>query len=167
MIELLEPLAKQPGVLMAALVSDDGVPVAVPGGLGSDGSPQGSLGDPEALAAFSAGWLDELAGSVALLSCDAPRRVVLRATRGTLLLLRTSGAVLLVLLESGLGPDELWLPMEGVAARIQRILRGMGEAPVAESAPIDDPASALPAGTGAGGAPTTVHDREGGDSARN
>jgi predicted regulator of Ras-like GTPase activity (Roadblock/LC7/MglB family) len=128
-IEVLQPLTQQPGVLLAALVSSDGVPVAAPGSraIRERSAEHASFGDPEALAALSAGWLDELTTSVGLLSCDAPRRVVLRAARGTLLLLRTSGAVLLVVLEAGLGPDALWLPMEGVVARIQRILRGMGE----------------------------------------
>ena len=129
MIEVLEPLTQQPGVLLAALVSSDGVPVAAPGsrGMRKGSAEHASFGDPEALAALSAGWLDQLTTSVGLLSCNSPRRVVLRAARGTLLLLRTSGAVLLVVLEAGLGPDELWLPMEGVVARIQRLLRGMGD----------------------------------------
>ena len=145
MIEVLDPLASQPGVILAALISDDGVPVAVPGtkvdAAGADG---GALGDADALAAMCAGWLDELTESMSLLSCDAPRRVVMRAARGSLLLLRTSGAVLLVVLEPGLGPDELWLPMEGVAARIQRILRGMGEATATDSVSDLEPPSPLP-----------------------
>lgn len=140
MIDVLEPLAQQPGVLLAALVSSDGVPVAVPGSRASRSDEHGAFADSDALAALSAAWLDELSSSVGLLSCDSPRRVVLRAARGTLLLLRTSGAVLLVMLEAGLGPDELWLPMEGVAARIQRILRGMGEPSISDA----EPPSALP-----------------------
>lgn len=139
MIEVLEPLTQQPGVLLAALISADGVPVAMPGAR-AVAVEHARFGDSEALAALSAGWLDELTTSLGLLSCDAPRRVVLRAARGTLLLLRTSGAVLLVVLEAGLGPDELWLPMEGAVARIQRILRGMGQTVRSEeSVPADDP----------------------------
>lgn len=145
MIEVLDPLAAQPGVILAALISDDGVPVAIPGTrVDSIGCESTALGDSDALAAMCAGWLDELTDSMSLLSCDAPRRVVLRAARGTLLLLRTSGAVLLVVLEPGLGPEELWLPMEGVAARIQRILRGMGEAAVSETISDLEPPSPLP-----------------------
>lgn len=144
MIEVLEPLALQPGVLFASLVSTDGVPVAVPGTRAMRSEEHALFRDAEAMAALTAGWLDELSSSLGLLSCDAPRRVVLRAARGTLLLLRTSGAVLLVMIEVGLGPDELWLPMEGVAARIQRILRGMGETSVAEQL---DPPGALPGGS--------------------
>ncbi|MFT5286120.1 MAG: putative regulator of Ras-like GTPase activity (Roadblock/LC7/MglB family) [Planctomycetota bacterium] len=145
MIELLDPLVTQPGVILAALISDDGVPVAVPGKkVGGEGLEAGGVADSNALAAICAGWMDELTERVSLLSCDAPRRVVLRATRATLLLLRTSGAVLLVVLEPGLGPDELWLPMEGVAARIQRILRGMGDSAVAESMGDIEPPSPFP-----------------------
>jgi len=158
MIEVLDPLATQPGVILAALISDDGVPVAVPGTKVDSSSSEGcALSDADALAAMCAGWLDELNDSMTLLSCDAPRRVVLRAARGSLLLLRTSGAVLLVVLEPGLGPDELWLPMEGVAARIQRILRGMGETAVAETINDLEPPSPLPkrAGTTATESPMT------------
>lgn len=145
MIEVLDPLASQPGVILAALISDDGVPVAVPGTkVESAGSESCALSDSDALAAMCAGWLDELTDCMSLLSCDAPRRVVLRAARGSLLLLRTSGAVLLVVLEPGLGPEELWLPMEGVAARIQRILRGMGEAAVSETISDLEPPSPFP-----------------------
>ena len=103
-------MPRQPGVILAALISDDGVPVAVPGTkVDSAESERCVLSDSDALAAMCAGWLDELNDSMALLSCDGPRRVVLRAARGSLLLLRTSGAVLLVVLEPGLGPDRFIL----------------------------------------------------------
>lgn len=145
----LEPLAQLPGVRLVALVSHDGVPVAVPGMAAEGGEDAGqALRDVEALAALSAGWVGELTGSLALLSCEAPQRVTLRAARGTLLVLRTQAALLLVVLEAGLGPDEVWLPMEGVAARIQRSLNGMGRTEPEEDTPIgdlEDTPSALPA----------------------
>jgi len=34
---------------------------------------------------------------------------------------------MVVVLDRGTGADALWLPMEGVAARIQRVLRAMGD----------------------------------------
>ena len=151
MIEIIEPLARVPGVRMAALVTEDGVPVAVPGRHAAEaGLSAGAALDENALAALSAGWLAELTRAVGGLSWGSPRRVVLRAARGTLLILRASGAVLLVVLEGGLGPEELWLPMEGVAARIRRVVRGIKNA--REWEPTDGPPPALPSGASSGGA---------------
>ena len=151
MIEIIEPLANVPGVRMAALVTEDGVPVAVPGRHVSEASsPAGAAFDENALAALSAGWLAELTRAAGGLSWGTPRRAVLRAARGTLLILRTSGAVLLVVLEGGLGPEELWLPMEGVAARIRRVMRGISSA--GEGGPTDGPPPALPSRASSEGA---------------
>lgn len=129
MNELLEPLAALPGVLMTALVTEDGVPVVVPGRgeLGSEAADAAHpYRDPDVLAALTASWMDELARSVGQLSWNTPERAVLRAARGTLLLLPTSGALLVAVIDRGLRPDELWLSLEGAAARVRRHLRGMG-----------------------------------------
>ena len=147
MKEILEPLSQLPGVRVAALITHDGVPVALPGVEAAElarteGRREGApYSDADALAALSAGLLDELARGIALLSGPAPRRVVLKGARGTLIMLQTSGAVLLVVLKAGLAPEELRLPMEGAAARIQRVLRGMGGL---ASVPDPSPPSALP-----------------------
>jgi predicted regulator of Ras-like GTPase activity (Roadblock/LC7/MglB family) len=137
MIELLEPLSRVPGVRLAALVTEDGVPVAVPGCAGNldlPGGPSGTNGEQiDGLAAGAIGWLSELTSACGGLSWRAPERVVLRAARGTLLMQRTAGAILLTILDPGLDPEELRLPMDGVAARIQRVLRGMGGAARAAS----------------------------------
>ena len=42
-------------------------------------------------------------------------------------MLHAPGAVLLVLLDRGMRPEELRLPMEGAVARMQRVLRSMGK----------------------------------------
>jgi len=142
MMESLEPLARIPGVRLAALVTDDGVPVAVPGWgrggkaaekNGTRGTRADMVDEVDGLAAVAVGWLDELAGAGAALTWGAPDRVIMRAARGTLVLLRTSGAVLVTVIEAGLDPDEMKLPMDGVAARIQRMLRHMGSGTDADS----------------------------------
>lgn len=129
MKELLEPLAKVPGVMISMLISEDGVPVAVPGQaldkLTSDDL-KSPFRDADVLAALAASWMDELARSVGQLSWNTPKRVVLAAANGSLLMIPTSGAVLVVVIERGLRADELWLPMAGAAARIARHLRSMG-----------------------------------------
>ena len=153
MKELLEPLLRYPGVCQVALVSRDGVPVAVP----AEGSST-LVGDepwrnPEILAALVAAWMEELKGALGGMSWDTPRRVQLRAARCTLLLLPTSGAVLAVVIERGGAPEQLWLPMAGAAGRIRRVLRAMGSAQgeqagprLEQCAPRAEPGAALPSG---------------------
>jgi predicted regulator of Ras-like GTPase activity (Roadblock/LC7/MglB family) len=127
--EVLEPLARVPGVRCAVMVSADGVPIAVQGrAAGQPGDDQGngvgtSAEDVNAFAGLAAGWLNEIRRSVDPLTWDPPQRVVLRSTRGTLILLSTRGAVLAVVLDRGMAPEELRLPMEAASARLMRLLR--------------------------------------------
>jgi predicted regulator of Ras-like GTPase activity (Roadblock/LC7/MglB family) len=147
-IEMLDPLARTPGVRWVGLVTQDGVPIAVPGCARESGEAGSDELEPEAVAALATAWMDDSTRSLATLSWDAPRRVVLRAARGTLVMLATRGAVLLAVLDSGVGPEELRLPMDGVVARIQRTLRGMGRetAPAASAPPAERTPPALPGG---------------------
>jgi len=140
----LDMLAGLPGVQHVMLVTEDGVPVAVAGRsavtAGSDGYAVQDAGSPppeedggdqrlgaeEALAGLAIGLLTDLSLAVGQMSWNEPRRVVLRAARGTLVLQAMHGAVLLVLLARGLRAEELELPMNGTIARIERVLRSMG-----------------------------------------
>ena len=176
MMEALEPLARVPGVRLAALVTDDGVPVAVPGWgrgagkaekTGTRGMRADMVDEVDGLAAVAVGWLDELAGAGAALTWGAPDRVIMRAARGTLILLRTSGAVLVTVVEAGLDPDDMKLPMDGVAARIQRMLRHMGSGvDAAPTGHTSEPPATLADDSRSPQAPLPVHgeDRLGGDS---
>lgn len=123
MKQVLEPLAVIPGVRMALLVSHDGVPVVVRGRDGDDGGVDLSSESGESLAALASGWLNGITRSLAPQSWDAPQRVVLRAARGTLIMLAAPGAVLLVHLARGARSEDLRLPMESAVARMQRVLR--------------------------------------------
>jgi len=126
-IEVLEPLGSVPGVRIAVLVTRDGVPVVVRGKRPLDDEQNDLAPDEESaqsLSGLAAGWLQGLASSIAPLSWEAPRRVILRAARGTLVSLQAPGAILIVLIEPGASPEQLRLPMEGAVARLQRILRG-------------------------------------------
>jgi predicted regulator of Ras-like GTPase activity (Roadblock/LC7/MglB family) len=128
---LLEPLATIPGLRTTVLMTPDGVPICVQSGQGSK--------DPEtvevlALAGLTTGWIGDVSRAVAPLSWDAPRRYVLQAARGTLVILQAPGALLLVLLDGGLQPEDLRLPMDVAVQRIQRHVRGTTErAPAGES----------------------------------
>lgn len=143
MNEVLDPLAKIPGVRLALLVTPDGVPVCVRGEH-ADRSRDGaeSNDDVESLSAIAAGWLFDVARSIAPLSWQAPERAVLRASRGTLVLLAVPGAVLLVTCDRGTSPDELRLPMNGALQRMQRVLRSMNQRQRGAGIAADAPAQA-------------------------
>ena len=132
MKEILEPLARVSGVRVAMLASPDGVPIAVRGRVPAEEEQADapafgdSAEDLNALAGLAAGWFSDMGRSVAPLSWSAPRRVVLQATRGTMVLLEAQDAVLLVLLQTGTQAEELRLPMDAALKRMERVLRGMG-----------------------------------------
>lgn len=135
MKEVLDPLIRIPGVRFAAVISSDGVPVALLEGRGTSGQDTdfvAAAGDQEAFAGLCAGWLAELKHIVAPLSWESPRRVVMRASRGAIVIHEGPGAILLVVLEHGAVPEELRVPMEGAASRMQRLLRQLGQAPAAK-----------------------------------
>jgi predicted regulator of Ras-like GTPase activity (Roadblock/LC7/MglB family) len=140
MKQVLEPIARTPGVRLAMLVTPDGVPITVQGERrrhpdekrtgGNERRVQNtgvdSADDVHALAALGTGWMGEVTRAVAPLSWSAPQRLVLSAARGTLIAMQAPGALLLVVLESGMRAEELRLPMEGAVARMQRHLRTIG-----------------------------------------
>lgn len=150
MKEVLEPLASIPGVRTAALVTNDGVPIAVQGDVGrreedeeldvgygqslstrEERAPSPDRIDDSdrlnALAGLGTSWLGEIARTIAPLSWGAPEYMVLRAARGTLLIMQAPNSLLLVLLEGGMLAEDLRLPMEAAVARMQRVLRGVGK----------------------------------------
>jgi predicted regulator of Ras-like GTPase activity (Roadblock/LC7/MglB family) len=178
---LIEPLTRIPGVRTAALVTTDGVLMAMHsstdnsregagtsrGGSSASGAAEarGEGGertstdaalDPQALAGLATSWLSEVTRAVAPLSWQPPRHLVLRAARGTMIVCEAPGAILCVVLESGMQPEELRLPMGVTIARMQRHLRDIGQraqrnAPEIESirgpvtADIEHPPSIRPA----------------------
>lgn len=151
MKSVIEPLARIPGVCFAAIISPDGVPIACQGRVRGEGSTPGGDGigsaeDAGAFAGLSAGWLNDLARTVDAVTWDAPRRVVLRAQRGALSMLRLENAILAVMLERGMDAEELRLPMDAAAARLARLLgrKGTKENEVARQAAHEQPPGLLP-----------------------
>lgn len=134
MIDALESLSRSPGVRLAALVTTDGVPVAVPG----DESRAGDV-DVDAVAAVASHWLDELGRTLGGLTMAAPTHAVLSAARGTLLLMHSPGSVLIALADPSVDRVELRLQMEAAVARIGRSLRSLGD-----RASVNRPSAALP-----------------------
>ena len=136
MKNLIEPLTRIPGVRTAALVTTDGVLIAMHSSADRDRSdhasgdekpPTDAAIDPHALAGLATSWLSEITRAVATLSWSTPRHLVLRAARGTMIVCEAPGAILCVVLESGMQPEELRLPMGVTIARMQRHLRDIGQ----------------------------------------
>lgn len=151
MKHILEPLARIAGVRTAALITNDGVPITVQGRAAPRGG--GEAGELDALAALAAGWISEINRATAPLAWDAPRHLVLRAVRGTLVAMQAPGALLVVVLESGTSAEELRLPMEAAVGRMLRHVRPPSapktSAPrehVHESSSVAEPRAPLPAG---------------------
>jgi predicted regulator of Ras-like GTPase activity (Roadblock/LC7/MglB family) len=147
--EVLEPLASIPGVQTAILVTSDGVPIAAEGKMEGDQAVEPEPEQPQtlstreprapraariedsdghnALAGLGASWLAEVTRTIAPLSWDSPQYMMLRAARGTLMIMQAPNAFLLVLLDGGVRAEDVRLPMEAAVARMQRVLRGIGK----------------------------------------
>jgi predicted regulator of Ras-like GTPase activity (Roadblock/LC7/MglB family) len=166
MIEILEPISSIPGVRMAGLVTSDGVPIVAPGASIDEPSTLNATVDIEAMSAIAVQYFDELSRLTGELTWDRPSSAVVRGARGTLMVRTIRGGVLLALLDSGVGVDQLKLPMDSAAMRIARLLSNMGgnARPMPERAPsasLNQPPAALPAD----GAETT--ETQGSESAAN
>jgi predicted regulator of Ras-like GTPase activity (Roadblock/LC7/MglB family) len=131
--QVLEPLARIPGVRLAMLVTPDGVPIFIhgerragrrddKGGTGRRRSDFGisSSDDMQAWAALGSCWLRDVVRTVGPLAWNPPARVVLTAARGTLIVLQGPGAILLVVLDAGMSAEDLRLPMDGTLMRMER-----------------------------------------------
>lgn len=157
MKHILDPLSGVPGIRRAMLFSPDGVPIVsmsrrvAGGGGGQERDWVDSAEDTNAFTALAAGWLTEIRRSVDPLSWDAPRRVVLEASRGTLVLLLTKRATLSVELDRGMTPEELRLPMEAAVARLGRHMQRDDDkrVPVMSSAENEKPPGIFPGHEGA------------------
>jgi predicted regulator of Ras-like GTPase activity (Roadblock/LC7/MglB family) len=135
----IAPLASLPGVTLAMLVSQDGMPIVVPGEHRVEDSEEDAedprLEDADALAALAAGWAADLTRAAAPISWSAPRYLVLRAARGSLLAMQVPRALIVVVLGPGIRPTDFRLPMESTAARIERGLRGNAQRAAAAAQP--------------------------------
>ncbi|MCP3919837.1 MAG: roadblock/LC7 domain-containing protein [bacterium] len=131
MKEIIEPLALVPGVRLVAMVSPDGIPIAIASNstAGSDElGGQERADQPGTLSVVAAGWLADVTRVIAALSWGSPQRLMMRGPQGTVVLHQGPGALLVTVLERGTSPEEIHVPMEGAIARMARVLRGMGTA---------------------------------------
>jgi predicted regulator of Ras-like GTPase activity (Roadblock/LC7/MglB family) len=143
-IEALEPLASLPGVRLVILVAPDGVPVVVRGKAATSDSEERTFleENTDSLSGLAANWVHGLTASIAPLGWNAPWRVVMRAARGTLVMINAPSSMLALVLDPGGSAEVLRLPMEGAVARMQRILRTGGSR--ASRDEVEEPGQALP-----------------------
>lgn len=146
MRDVLEPLTRVAGVRQVAIVSGDGVPVILLERSKRNGefvertqmdAPKlsGQRIDPTSFGALAAGWSDEIARAVAPLSWDAPWRIALVASQGTLVVQQGPGAMVLVVLDPGTPCEALAIPLDGAVARMDRLLRSLGRHAETQEAP--------------------------------
>jgi predicted regulator of Ras-like GTPase activity (Roadblock/LC7/MglB family) len=148
---VLDPLARIPGVRRALLISRDGVPIThlspeQPAATKDERAWSDSAEDESAFAGMVTSLLNEVHRSVDPLSWDRPKRLVMRAARGTLVLLVTERVTISVELVRGMAAEELRLPMEAVLARMERATtRDTGEKPTFTGAlPSEEPPGLFP-----------------------
>ena len=132
MKDVLDPLIRIPGVRLALLISEDGVPIASAKGDGGRSSEEADRAETaeelEAFCGLAAGWYGELHRAVDPLAWDRPNRISMRCARGTLVMQDCERVILTVLLHRGVVIDELRLPMGSAIARLERNRRrGMTE----------------------------------------
>jgi len=160
MHDVLHPLTLQPGVRLAAVISGDGVPVCVLERSSSGKSDfvdcttssqptlEGQRIDPASLVALAASWVDDLMRAGGQIAWEIPKRFVLAASQGTLVVQQGPNAHVMIVLETTVAPEDFVLPLEAAVERLHRLLRDLGRFDPDQNAP------ALPRSTGA---PRAVH----------
>lgn len=147
MHDVLQPLTLQPGVKQAAVISADGVPVCVlerssfmSGEFvdctnSSQTSLEGQRIDPASLVALAASWVDDVMRAGGQIAWELPKRFVLCASQGTLIVQQGPNAHVMVVVEPSVSPQTFALPLEASVERLHRLLRDLGRFDPDQSAP--------------------------------
>ncbi len=138
MQEILSELTQLPGVRQAAVISSDGVPVCVlerSGGAGgqfidctsaSQASLEGQRIDTASLVALAASWVDDVMRAGSQIAWELPKRFVLAASQGSLIVQQGPNAHVMIVLEPGTSTDLVSLPLEVAIERLHKRLRDLG-----------------------------------------
>ena len=178
MQDVLLELTQLPGVKQAAVISSDGVPLCVLERAGTTGadfidcthsdrtSLEGQRIDPASLVALAASWIDDVMRAGSQIAWEVPKRFVLVASQGSLVVQHGPDAHVMVTLEPGTSTDLVALPLDVAVEKLQKLLRDLGRFDP------DQSAAALPSnGTPSPGASvtslvsSTVADRDTGGGA--
>ena len=139
MNEILESLVREPGIRMAALVMEEGVPICAATQQREGLTHLDRDDELNALVATGMSLFQDVSRSAAGLSWQAPERLFLRASLGGLLLCNCGDIRLLLILDRGVCLEQIDVCVDGANARIQRALRelsaGSPPAPFANPGP--------------------------------
>ena len=138
MKDILSELIQLPGVKQAAVISSVGVPVCVlerSSGAGGEfidctssgqTSLEGQRIDHASLVALAASWVDDVMRAGGQIAWELPKRFVLAASQGSLVVHQGPNAHVMVVLEPGTSTDLVSLPLEVAVERLHKLLRDLG-----------------------------------------
>lgn len=138
MHDVLQPLTQQPGVKQAAVISSDGVPVCVLERASSKSgefvdctnssqtSLEGQRIDPASLVALAASWVDDVMRAGGQIAWELPKRFVLCASQGTLVVQQGPNAHVMVVIDPSMSAEAFAFPLEAAVERLHRLLRDLG-----------------------------------------
>lgn len=138
MQEVLSGLTQLPGVKQAAVISSDGVPVCVLERSSSKSgefvdctnssqpSLEGQRIDPASLVALAASWVDDVMRAGGQIAWELPKRFVLAASQGSLVVQQGPNAHVMVVVEPGTSTDLVSLPLEVAVEQLHKLLRDLG-----------------------------------------
>ncbi len=127
---VLDPLIALAGVRRALVIGADGLLLDAAGHF-----------DPslpaDSYAAQVVGWVVEASRAIGPLAWEEPQQLVLEGAHGAILLRRGPGSWVAVEVSQGTPLDELTIPLEAAAGRLERLLRGLDapSAPLPSRAP--------------------------------
>ena len=139
MKDVLDSVTSQQGVRLAAIFSNEGVPLCI---LEADSSAGGWVDittgstvaidagrqqvDAASIVAFAASWVEDLARTSGGAGWDFEKRFSMIATEGALVVQLGPGANVLAVLEPGADPQSVHFPMDVAVERLHRLLRERG-----------------------------------------
>ena len=139
MRDVLDSVTSQPGVCLAAIFSNEGVPLCILEASGSadawnditKGSAvaadaNGQQVDAASIVAFAASWVEDLDRTCGGVGWDFEKRFSMVASEGSLVVQRGPGANVLAVLEPGVDPQSVHFPLDVSVERLHRLLREMG-----------------------------------------
>ena len=135
---ILHELTQLPGVRLAAIISSDGVPLCVlerSGAAGADFidctssgkiSLHGQRIEPASLVALAVSWVDDVMRAGGQITWEVPKRFVLAASQGVLVVHPGPNAHVMAVLEPGTSIGLVALPLDVAVERLQKLLRDLG-----------------------------------------
>ncbi|MCP4870679.1 MAG: hypothetical protein GY898_18415 [Proteobacteria bacterium] len=139
MRDVLDSVTTLPGVRLAAIFSNEGVPLCIleadaaagtwadiTSGSATAADSSGQQVDAASIVAFAASWVEDLARTCGGVGWDFEKRFSMIASEGALVVQRGPGANVLAVLDLGVDPEAVHFPLDVAVERLHRLLREMG-----------------------------------------